>query len=328
MNIAGISPLRTKRLGTASLLGLALLGLIGAFTPARADSPTLRPVVTVTAATLRVGDLFSGAGQHAGEVVAMAPPPGTQVVFDASWLAATAQSHGLNWTPADDSVSTQVSRAATLVGQSEISRQLAQRLAPNNDNARVVLDGDVRLYVPIGSDTDIGVENLEMDTVSGRFNADLRAPADDPTVNTVHVSGRLQDVLQVPTLGRPMMPGDVIGPNDIAWVPIDVSELPPGDVMDAADLIGHTPRHPLRAEVPLRTVDVEVPLLVHRNDAVMIVMEMPGLSLTAEGRAIDGGGRGELIRVVNIQSNRTIDATVLDVGEVGIAAPADVPPVL
>ena len=312
----------------STVLALALLGLIAALTSARADTPSLRPVVTVTAATLRVGDLFTDAGTHAGEVIGMAPAPGTTTVLDSSWLSAAAQAHGLSWNPADESVSTQVTRAAATINQAEIAHQLARRLAPSDDNAQVVLDGAVHLFVPIGGSNQIGIENLELDAANGRFDADLRAPAGDLTVATVHVSGRLKDVLQVPALSRPMMPGDVVGAQDITWIPVDVSQLPPGQVTDANELIGHTPRHPLRADVPLRPVDLEIPLLIHRNDAVMIVLEAPGMSLTVEGRALDDGGKGELIRVVNTQSNRMIDATVLDMGEVGIAAPGAVPPIL
>ena len=312
----------------STVLGLALLGLTASQNPARADTPALRPVVTVTAATLRVGDLFTGAGVHAGEVVGMAPAPGTTTVLDSSWLSAAAQAHGLSWSPPDESVSTQVTRAAATIDQAEIAHQLARRLAPSDDKAQVVLDGAVHLFVPVGGSGEIGIENIDLDAANGRFDADLRAPAGDLTVATVHVSGRLKDMLQVPVLSRPMMPGDVVGAQDITWISVDVSQLPPGQVMDASELIGHTPRHPLRAGVALRPVDLEVPLLVHRNDAVMIVLEAPGMSLTAEGRALDNGGKGELIRVVNIQSNRMIDATVLDMGEVGIAAPGAIPPVL
>jgi flagella basal body P-ring formation protein FlgA len=50
--------------------------------------------------------------------------------------------------------------------------------------------------------------------------------------------------------------------------------------------------------------------------------------LTAAGKALDDGGRGELIRVVNIQSNRTIDATVAAPGQVELALPGAPPPLL
>ena len=61
---------------------------------------------------------------------------------------------------------------------------------------------------------------------------------------------------------------------------------------------------------------------------MLIVLQAPGMTLTAQGKALEDGGRGEMIRVVNIQSNRTIDATVQAAGQVGLFAPGAAPPVL
>ena len=307
---------------------LAVAGFCASAVPARADAPVLRPAVTVNDADLRIGDLFAGAGVHAGEIVAAAPAPGTRIVLDASWLAATAQAHGLAWQPASDAVTTEVTRTASIIDQGEISRQLLAVIAPGNSDAQISLDARVKLYVPVGTDTKLAIENLQVDPMSGRFNADLRAAAGDSASEPVHVAGRLVNVIQIPTLTRPMLPGEVIGAADIAWIAVDIGRLPAGQVMDARDLIGRTPRRPIRAQEFLRPIDLEVPVLVHRNDAVLIVLQAPGMTLTAQGKALEDGGRGEMIRVVNIQSNRTIDATVQAAGQVGLFAPGAAPPVL
>lgn len=308
---------------------LAALGLIAVAVaaPAQADTAVLRPVVAVNAAELRIGDLFAGAGSHAGEIVAAAPAPGTRIVLDASWLAATAQAHGVDWQPASDAVTTEVTRTASLIDQAEITRQLLAVVAPGNSDAQLALDSRVRLYAPVGDEPRIAIENLQVDPPSGRFNADLHVAGDDGA-DPVHVAGRLVNVIQIPTLARPMVPGEVIGAGDVAWISVDVGRLPAGQVMDARDLVGRTPRRPVRAQEPLRPVDLEIPVLVHRNDSVLIVLQAPGMTLTAQGKALEDGGRGEMIRVVNIQSNRTIDATVVAVGQVGLAAPGAPPPVL
>jgi flagella basal body P-ring formation protein FlgA len=307
--------------------GLLALALTLIAVPAAAET-ALRGAVTVDAASVRVGDLFSDAGTHAGEIVATAPAPGARVVFDASWLAATAQAHGLAWQPSDDSVSVEVTRAATLVDSGAVTRELLRSLAPGNAAARLSLDQKVVLYAPVGGADAVTVANLQLDPVSGRFSADVRLAGDDAATDPVHVSGRLVNVVQIPTLVRPMMPGDVVRPEDVAWMTVDVGQMPAGELTDIRDLVGHTPRHPLRAQEALRPFDLEMPVLVHRNDAVLIVLQAPGLMLTAAGKALDDGGRGELIRVVNIQSNRTIDATVAAPGQVELALPGAPPPLL
>lgn len=52
--------------------------------------------------------------------------------------------------------------------------------------------------------------------------------------------------------------------------------------------------------------------LVHRGDMVKIEIDQPAFKLTASGEARQAGGRGDLIKVRNISSNKTIIAEVMD----------------
>jgi flagella basal body P-ring formation protein FlgA len=64
---------------------------------------------------------------------------------------------------------------------------------------------------------------------------------------------------------------------------------------------------------------VEVPLVVHRGSLVTIVLDTPSLHLSAEGKAMDNGGIGAVIRVANSKSSRVIDAVVAGPGTVTVA---------
>jgi flagella basal body P-ring formation protein FlgA len=59
---------------------------------------------------------------------------------------------------------------------------------------------------------------------------------------------------------------------------------------------------------------------VNRNEAVTISYAVPGISLTLRGKAVEAGGVGDMINVLNIQSNRTVQATVSGPGRVTIGA--------
>jgi flagella basal body P-ring formation protein FlgA len=324
--------IRTASLHLA-LVPLLGLGMITAAPSARAQqsaSPatlsmlpvaTLRTTASVTGSQIRLGDLFDGAGAHAQDVVADAPMPGGTLQFDQSWLAATAADHGLNWLPPSQFASIRVSRAATIIDSSAVSQQLSEKLTGGRPDREVRLNTPIRLYVPLGASTDIAIDNLDYDQVSGRFNADLRVPADDPTAIPVHVAGLVISTIQVPTLNHPMMPGDIISRDDLTWITMPVNQVAGGNLMDVTRMIGSTPRRPLQADMPLRSYDLELPVVVHRNQLVLIVVQQPGLYITAEGKAMDDGGKGTVIPVVNIQSNRTIDAVVTGDGQVGIPMP-------
>jgi flagella basal body P-ring formation protein FlgA len=66
----------------------------------------------------------------------------------------------------------------------------------------------------------------------------------------------------------------------------------------------------VRAGQPLRTSDLMRPEIVKRNEPVTLIYEAPGLVLTVRGKAIDPGAQGDVINVVNSQSNRTVQGTV------------------
>jgi flagellar basal body P-ring formation protein FlgA len=53
---------------------------------------------------------------------------------------------------------------------------------------------------------------------------------------------------------------------------------------------------------------------VRRGEIITLVHVAPGLQLTTRARAVADGGVGDTVRVVNLQSNRSVDAVVTGVG--------------
>jgi flagella basal body P-ring formation protein FlgA len=62
----------------------------------------------------------------------------------------------------------------------------------------------------------------------------------------------------------------------------------------------------------LRPDLLEFPPLVKRGDRVRIVLESAGLRISAFGQAKQKGAQGEMIPVVNLDSNKVIHARVVD----------------
>jgi flagella basal body P-ring formation protein FlgA len=68
----------------------------------------------------------------------------------------------------------------------------------------------------------------------------------------------------------------------------------------------------------LRPDMVESPPLVKNGDRVRIVAESAGLRISAFGQVKQRGARGELIPVMNLDSNKVVHARVLDAQTVTI----------
>ena len=62
------------------------------------------------------------------------------------------------------------------------------------------------------------------------------------------------------------------------------------------------------------------PEVVQRNESVTIVYEVPGIPLTVRGKALEAGAVGDLVSVLNIQSNRTVQTKVTGPGRVIISS--------
>lgn len=105
---------------------------------------------------------------------------------------------------------------------------------------------------------------------------------------------------------RTIGPQTIIAPQDLV-----LSEaVVPGAVSDPAQVIGLEAKVALYPGRPIRPQDLGPPAVVERNAIVPLVYNRGGLLITAEGRALDRAGPGEVIRVMNTASRATVSARV------------------
>jgi flagella basal body P-ring formation protein FlgA len=123
---------------------------------------------------------------------------------------------------------------------------------------------------------------------------------------------------EVPVLRRRGVPGKVIAQADVDWLRVDVRRLPGNVVVDPANLIGKSPRRAIRPGQPVRAADLREPLLVSKNSLVVLRLETDRMVLTAQGRALEDGANGQVIRVKNTKSNVTINGVVAENGTVRV----------
>ena len=94
--------------------------------------------------------------------------------------------------------------------------------------------------------------------------------------------------------------------------------LPSNIVTDFREVLGKRARRNINSKTVMRTDLIEYPPLVRRGDMVMIVAETKGLKITALGKVRNSGRRGEKIRVVNVDSQKSVFARVVDANTVQI----------
>ncbi|HYM03742.1 MAG TPA: flagellar basal body P-ring formation chaperone FlgA [Stellaceae bacterium] len=293
--------------------GLVLAALAACFAAATANAePTLRPSAVVQGSDVHLGDLFADAGARAADVVAPAPPPGSRTIFNAAWLAATAHEHGLAWEPASRFDQASVERATRTILADTIAARLLDDISTRQHLGATEIHLDnpaLRLVVPAEAPDAIAVEGLTFDVRTGRFSAFVTAPIGSETDRQA-VGGRVLRLADIPVPTRVIAPGEAIGPHDVVMIRVPADHVAQDSVTELRELVGKTPRHPLRAHEPIRFSDVQVPVVIHKGDLVTILLETPTMRLSAQGKAMEDGAMNAAIRVANTKSSRVIDAIV------------------
>lgn len=301
----------------AILLALATVAC-ATLAPSASANPTshivLQTSVVVDSNVVRLGDLFTNAGAYADATVAYAPEPGRRAVFDANWLYRVALAYGLNWRPISLEDQAVVTRDAVAVGREEVEALVRDRMIADGagPDIQVELSNPMfRLYLADSGDTSIAVESAMYNRQSGTFSAIIAAPASGPATQRQRITGRVYQVREVPVLSRRISPDEVIRKGDIDWVSMRTDRLSRDDIVDADNLIGKSPKRTLMADRPVRSREVQEPILVPKRSLVTILYEVPRMTLTVKGRAMEDGSQGEVIRVANTQSNTVVDAQVV-----------------
>jgi len=304
----------------ALLTSLALAGGISAQGLA-ATAVTLNSDVTVQGPVVRLGDLFAGLDDKASTPVARSPNVGNQVQLDARWLSAVARRYGVAWRPATLLDHVVIERASQVITPNQIEAKIRDALQKRGQPADLTVQLDnptLSIRLPEESEATVEVIGLSYDSASGRFVVQLAAPSRERPVAQSTVSGRAIQLAEVPTLGRQVMPGEAIQAADIAWIPMPVDRVGRGVVLDLDLLVGMTTRRPLRVGEPIRQHDLLHPVVVPKNSLVSIVYQTERMVLTAQGRALEDGALGRVVRIMNTKSNTVINAVVEATGRVSV----------
>ena len=142
--------------------------------------------------------------------------------------------------------------------------------------------------------------------------AHVTGPAQGEPLARISVTGRALKMTDVPVLRRDLRPGAVIRSSDIDWISLPARRLGRATILDQQSLVGMSPRRPLRAHQVIKASDIETPVVVPKNGLVTIRLQTDRMVLTVQGRAMEDGAQGDVIRVMNTKSNSIINAVVLD----------------
>jgi len=153
---------------------------------------------------------------------------------------------------------------------------------------------------------------------TGRFEAVIYAPSQSNPIHRGQISGKIEQLIEVPVLRETLRNGDIIGMRDLDFIEIRESALKSNMMIKADDIVGMTPRRALASNAPIKETQVEYPQIVSRGALVTMILKNGGLRLTAQGKAMENGSQGDTIRVVNSSSKKTLQGRVTNTNEITI----------
>jgi flagella basal body P-ring formation protein FlgA len=283
---------------------------------------SLRPMATVEDAVVRLSDLFDTNGPRAGAVLGPAPAPGQRQVVEAAQLLAIARQNGLAWRPTGGADRVVLERPGRAVEREEVLAQLRAALRPQglDDMAELELLNFSAPLVPLAAFATVTVEQATIDPVQQRFGATLVVAADGMATQRLRVTGRIQATAPVLVAARRLAIGEVVGPRDVRVVRMLAGRIRPGVADRPEQALGQAIRRPAAAEQPLMLADLAQPHAVERGATVTMLYDIPGMALTAQGRAMEGAPRGAVVPVMNLNSRVVVEATVVAPGRVRVGS--------
>lgn len=117
---------------------------------------------------------------------------------------------------------------------------------------------------------------------------------------------------------RTLRPQSILQPGDVMLVP----GVAGGVLSSEEEALGQETRVVLYEGRAIRATDVGPVTLVERNQIVPLAYRSGALTILTDGRALDRGGAGDVIRVMNLSSRSTVTGIVTADGYIRVGADA------
>lgn len=276
---------------------------------------------------VRLGDLFDGLpADVAGRPIRSLGTPDAGMVLDADRLEAIARENGLSWRPASPALSLRIDRPVEQISADAVLQTITQALAAQGHPT-----GEIRLDA-VPTDFTVGrgqarhglrVSDLIFDPKLSRFTAQI-GPAAGGEVR--RIAGRVIAMADVPVLTRAVGAGEVIQAGDVTIQRLRADQAGRSYVIDPDRIIGKTAKRMLLAGQPVRPGDLNATMMVQKNAPITVNVVSGAMALAMQGKALDDGALGDMVRVLNVRSNKvlsgivsapstvTVQATVVTVG--------------
>lgn len=283
------------------------------------NAASLKQNVVVYSNVVVAGDLFDGLDEHHDEPLFLAPDIGNSGKISAYRVAEEAHDIGIYELELNDIKSVTVNRPSIIISSKDAKRRLrgyiAEQMSEKIDFEITTSKIPTRIHTDPRAEAALSINNFEFSEGDKRFQTVLTYAAHTGTQD-IAVRGTLTEMASVVTLTRDLEREEVVVEGDLVVTRLPKVKVRAGSLTSTAPAVGMATVRNLTHGSIVRSHDLAPPLLVRSNDPIAITYSVPGLLLTAQGRALSDGAKNEVVSIRNLQSNRVVRGRVTGVGEV------------
>lgn len=292
---------------------------------------TLSAAALVEQDSVRLSDIATLTGMSENQievigatVVARSPQPGQTRFLGVDYIRIRLRQSGVDTSsmifkgPPDVRITRQAAMLPTQRIKHAVEMAIRSRMPWKNEDVtigEIALDETVQL--PTGKLT-YRVEPARNEDYLGRTIVALHLFVDGQPVRKIWVNMTISVMADVVTVIRPLGKHAHIQLADLSVERRDLSNLSSDAVRRVEDAVGNRTTRAIYPQTVLLPSMFASPPLVRRGDIVKIIANAGPMIITATGMVKQQGCKGEMVRVVNTDSNRIITARVTGPGAVEV----------
>ncbi|WP_319525257.1 flagellar basal body P-ring formation chaperone FlgA [uncultured Desulfosarcina sp.] len=282
---------------------------------------TLKAAAVVNGESVRLGDVAEVSGNPAhGAIleveVSRSPRPGQTRFVSADYIRIRLRQAGYDTDamifegPEDVKVSRPCASLPAQRIRVAVDNAIRSRMAWNSEDATISdIQFDETVQLPVGNLTYRIIPNRHEDYLGNVILA-LHLFVNGEPVRKLWVNATVSVMADVVTVARPLGRNQYIRLDDIRVERRDLAGLGSETIRRVEEALGNRTTRMIHPGTVLQTSMIDQPPVVKRGDIVKIIAKTGPMTITATGIVKQQGRKGEMVRVMNTDSNRVILARV------------------
>jgi len=161
-------------------------------------------------------------------------------------------------------------------------------------------------------DWEIKVDSKYSGIRNGTNLVEVTVFSKDEIYKKFNVSAKLQTFDDIVIASKMLQKGQKFTEDDLSIETVETTNFKRDYFISMDELLDLQTKQIISKDKPIYTSMVELPDIIHRGDVIKIVVKLKNMEVTATGKALQNGKRGEMIKVQNQSTGKKITAEILN----------------